>query len=191
MKKIILFSLIVIIAISLFVYFNKDNNKENINADSNIELNENEISSSKLSNDQNTISKFIITEATSNDIDYTQTIIEQGAYTVFYTTNEDSLLYMANCWPKNNTQSYGPVYSMESNSYEATAETLKSDVFDFYWEFSNSYDEKKGICKVQLIKMYDLKEVHFILKINIEDEGLLIYKGYMDRAVDFSEFKFK
>ena len=58
MKKIILFSLIVIIAISLFVYFNKDNNKENINADSNIELNENEISSSKLSNDQNTISKF-------------------------------------------------------------------------------------------------------------------------------------
>ena len=47
-------------------------------------------------------------------------------------------------------------------------------MFDFYWEFSNSYDEKKGICKVQLIKMYDLKEVHFILKINIEDEGLTL-----------------
>lgn len=172
---------------SLFFYLNK----ENLNEDSNIEINNNEIYSSKLSNNQNTISKFIITEATLNNIDYTQKIIEQGAYTVFYITNDDSLLYMANCWPKTKSQSYGPVYSMESNSYEATDSTLKSDVFDFNWEFSNTYDEKKGISMVQLIKMYDLNEVYFILKINIEDEGVLIYKGYMEEKFDFSEFKSK
>ena len=152
-----------------------------------VESNDNETNSSN-SLEQVVLAKFIITDASFNGIDNTPTILDQGSYTVFYTFQNDGLNYMANYWPKNNSQSYGPLYSAESVSYDETYETYKSDIFYFNWRYTNDYDGKKGTAKVQLTKIYKTQGVAFVLKIIPENLDMIIYKGYMEGTVDFSKF---
>ena len=61
---------------------------------------------------QKTLAKFIIIDASDNNVDITETILEQKAYSVFYTRN-DSNLYMANVWQTNNSQSFGRLYASD------------------------------------------------------------------------------
>jgi hypothetical protein len=145
-------------------------------------------SSSNESSEQKVIAKFIITDASKNGYDNTPKILEQGAYTVFYTFEEDGLIHMANYWPKNKSQSYGPMYSAKTTSYNETYETYKADVFHYNWRYTNDYDGKSGTAKVQLTKIYKPQGVAFILKIIPENLDIIIYKGYMEGTIDFSQF---
>lgn len=138
---------------------------------------------------QETVAKFIITDASKNGVDQTPYLLKAGAYTVFYTSNEDGLLYMANVWPNNNSQSFGPMYSTESASYNETYETYKADFFYYNWRYINNYDSKKGTAMVQFIKIYKPQGVAFILKIIPENLDIIIYKGYMEGSVDFSKYQ--
>ena len=95
---------------------------------------------------------------------------------------------MANVWPKNNTHSYGPMYSIEQITKEETYEEFKADYFYFNWRYVNDYDDKKGTAKVQLIKIYKPHGITFILKIIPENLDVIIYKGYLEGTIDFSVF---
>lgn len=173
----------------ILYYYNWDVNSESFsNLSIYKNLTEASGSSSNSSSDQEVIAKFIITDATKNGIDNTPTILDQGAYTVFYTFEEDGLIYMANYWPKNNSQSYGPMYSTETVKYNETYEAYKADIFFYNWRYTNDYDGKKGAAKVQLTKIYKPQGVAFVLKIIPENLDIIIYKGYMEEPVDFSKY---
>lgn len=138
---------------------------------------------------QETLAKFIITDASLNGIDETPVLLEAGAYTVFYTSNNDGVLYMANVWPNNNSQSFGPMYSTKTATYNETFESYKADIFNFKWRYENDYDTKKGTADVQFTKIYKPQGIAFILKIIPENLDIIIYKGYMEGTIDFSIYK--
>jgi hypothetical protein len=173
----------------ILYYYNWDINS---NSFSNIavykNLKETSGSNSNSSRNQEVIAKFIITDATKNGVDNTPTILDQGAYTVFYTFENDGLIYMANYWPKNNSQSFGPMYSAENVSYDETYESYKSDIFYYNWKYTNDYDGKSGTAKVELTKIYKPQGIAFVLKIIPENLDVIIYKGFMEGSIDFSKF---
>jgi alpha-L-fucosidase len=135
---------------------------------------------------QKTIAKFIITDAKNNGVDMTPIALKGGAYTVFYTSGDDGLIYMANVWPNNNSQSFGPMYGVQSDKIEETYENYRADYFYFNWRYINSYNDKTGTAKVQVIKIYKPQGVAFSVKIIPENLDVIVYKGYMDGTIDFS-----
>lgn len=92
---------------------------------------------------QKTIARFIITDASINNQDYTETYLNAGGYIAFYTIN-DGNIYMTNIMSKRNTQSYGRLYAAETKNLNETYESYKADIFYFQWRYINTYDTKKG-----------------------------------------------
>ncbi len=137
---------------------------------------------------QEVLSKFIITDASTNGVDTTPTLLEAGAFTVFYTSGNDGLLYMANVWPNSNSQSFGPMYSVTHEESKETYESYEADFFYFNWRYINDYDNKKGTAKVQVIKIYKPQGVTFTVKIIPENLDLIIYKGYLEGSLNFSAY---
>ncbi len=133
--------------------------------------------------------KFIITDASTNGVDTTPTILEAEAFLVFYTVENDNLLYMANVWPKRNAQSYGPMYSVTSETKKETYEEHKADFFDFNWLYITGYNDKKGTAKVQLIKVYEPQGITYVLKIIPPNLEIVCYKGYLEGSLNFSAFE--
>ena len=137
------------------------------------------------SNKQEVLSKFIITDASSNGNDITETILDQRAYLVFYTKNDNNL-YMANVWPKDNSQSFGRLYNMEYNKLKETYENFETDIFYFKWRYINNYDSKKGTATVELLKIYKPQGITFKITVIPENLNILIYKGYMEGTLDLN-----
>jgi hypothetical protein len=138
-------------------------------------------------NNQETLSKFIITDASDNGNDITETILEQNGYLVFYTDAEKNL-FMANVWQKNDTQSFGRLYNTEHKKLKETYENFEADIFYFRWRYINSYDTKKGTATVELIKIYKPQGVTFKIKIVPENLDVLVYKGYMEGTLDLNKY---
>lgn len=147
---------------------------------------------------QKVIAKFTITDAKIDNVDKTSTLTKVDAYTVFYTKENDGRIYLANVWPKNNSQSFGPMYGgnhsylelhpkMDFNS-EETYENHMANFFYFNWEYTNDYNDKTGIARVQIIKIYKPKGIAYVVKIIPEDSKEIIYKGYMEGRFDFSKY---
>lgn len=138
-------------------------------------------------NNQVTLSKFIITDASDNGNDITETILEQNGYLVFYTDSEKNL-FMANVWEKNDTQSFGRLYNTEHKKLKETYENYEADIFYFRWRYINSYDTKKGTATVELIKIYKPQGVTFKIKIVPENLDVLVYKGFMEGTLDLNKY---
>jgi hypothetical protein len=138
-------------------------------------------------NNQVTLSKFIITDASKNGNDITETIFEQNGYLVFYTDAEKNL-FMANVWKKNDTQSFGRLYNTEHKKLKETYESFEADIFYFRWRYINSYDTKKGTATVELIKIYKPQGVTFKIKIVPENLDVLVYKGFMEGTLDLNKY---
>lgn len=138
-------------------------------------------------NNQETLSKFIITDASDNGNDITETILEQNGYLVFYTDAEKNL-FMANVWEKNDTQSFGRLYNTEHKKLKETYESFEADIFYFRWRYVNSYDTKKGTATVELIKIYKPQGVTFKIKIVPENLDVLVYKGFMEGTLDLNKY---
>jgi hypothetical protein len=136
---------------------------------------------------QQTLAKFIITDASLNDQDATESYFSSGGYIVFYTT-DDGNLYMANVMSKLNTQSYGRLYSSDYKKLKETYETYRADVFYFRWRYINSYDSKKGTATIKLVKIYKPQGVAFSCTIIPENLDVLTYNGYMEGSLEFSEY---
>lgn len=138
---------------------------------------------------QKVIAKFIITDAKKNGIDETPYLLKAGAVTVFYTADNDGLLYMANVFTKDNTQSFGPIYSSQSTKNAESNSSFKTDVATFNWHYINDYNDKSGTAKVKFTKIYKPQGIAFELRIIPENLDLIVYKGYMEGTIDFSDYE--
>lgn len=136
---------------------------------------------------QKTLAKFIITDASLNKNDVTETYLDAGGYIVFY-TNDEGNLYMANVMSERDTQSFGRLYSSEHSELKETYDKYEADIFYFNWSYKNDYDSKRGTAKVKLVKIYKPQGIIFSCIIIPENLDILEYKGYMEGSVDFSKF---
>lgn len=136
---------------------------------------------------QETLAKFIISDASLNGYDTTETYLKAGGYLVLYTLS-DGNLYMANVMSKKETQSFGRLYSLEHEKIKETEENYEADVFNYKWRYINSYDTNKGTASVQLIKIYKPQGVTFKIKIIPENLNVLIYKGYMEGTLNLNKY---
>ena len=121
---------------------------------------------------QKEIARFYVTHASHNGNDITEWAVNRKVFTVFYTINDEP--YMANVSDVDDDQSWGKVY--------------KVDIFYFNWNYSNSYDSKKGTCKVQFLKIYKPQGIVSKLKLITEALDVTEYIGYMEGSIDFSNY---
>ena len=137
---------------------------------------------------QEIIAKFQISDGTENGLDITPTLLEQNAYLVIYQDMVSKAIYMANFWEMNNTQSYGSIYAIEEKHIEADDENYEADLFYFQWSYINTYDSKKGIAKIELMKIYKPQGVYFKMTIVPENLDVLVYKGFMSGSLDLKVY---
>ncbi|QQS29998.1 MAG: hypothetical protein IPM47_03335 [Sphingobacteriales bacterium] len=135
---------------------------------------------------QETYSRFIISDARINDYDYTERYVGSGGYIVFYEV--DGELFMANVLEDENTQSYGRLFSMNIREIKETYENYEAEVYTFKWSYINDYDTKRGTASVRLTKVYKPVGVAFICVIVPENLDVLEYRGYMEGSIDFSGY---
>lgn len=165
-KKLALFILFIVVGFNSFYSQNKMNNQE-------------------------TVAKLTILDWTKNGNNMSAEILDQKAFLVIYKNLETNELLMANFWEKNNSQSYGPIYSIESKQIEESDENYKTDFFFFKWGYVNTYDNKKGTAKVELLKVYKPQGIYFKMTIIPENLDILIYKGYMEGSLNLSVYERK
>ena len=149
------------------------------------------IHAQKPENHQETIVKFEITDGTENGEDITSRLINEKAYLVIYRIIETDDLCMANFWQTSNSQSSGSIYAMQEKSIEETGENYKTDFFYFQWSYSNTYDDKKGTAKVELLKIYKPQGIYFKMTIIPENLDVLLYKGYVSGSLDLKVYERK
>jgi hypothetical protein len=135
---------------------------------------------------QEIIANFQISDGTSNGVDITPTLLEQNAYLVIYRDMASKAIYMANFWEKNDTQSYGSIYSMEEKHIKGENENYEADLFYFQWSYINTYDNKKGTAKVELMKVYKPQGIYFKMTIIPENLDVLVYRGFMKGTLDLT-----
>ena len=66
--------------------------------------------------------------------------------------------------------------------HELNSDTIQVVFFD--WHYKNSYDDRQGTAKAKIVLYDDI----FSLRIVTEDLEILIYDGYAEGEIDFSEF---
>jgi hypothetical protein len=132
--------------------------------------------------EQNIIATFVVRNATLNDVDITKNALYQGQYLVFYSLEGDETIYLANYWPKDNSQSWGETYDFHSEEFPETEEEYETKIFTFNWKYYNSYDENTGTAAVKLVKIYKPNGVAFTMTIIDELMDVSVYKGFMKGA---------
>jgi hypothetical protein len=137
---------------------------------------------------QETIGKFIISNATKNGVNQTELFLKQKAYCVFYTKDNDGLLYMANVWVIDKTQSYGKIYNLTYEETPATSKTNRTERYTFTWQYINSYNPKEGTATVAFYKTYKQQGTVFTLIMVTEDLDTFVFKGYMEGTLNLSNY---
>lgn len=137
---------------------------------------------------QEVFAKFHITDWIKNGVDMTPSISDQEAILVLYENTKSKEYMMSNYWSKSKSQSFGPIYSLDTKHYEATNENYEYDSLSFQWHYTNTYDDKKGTAKVELLKVYKPQGVYFKMTIIPENLDVLIYRGYMEGTLNLSVF---
>ena len=136
---------------------------------------------------QRTLAKFIITYASLNKVDVTESYTNSGGYIVFYTT-DDGGLYMANVMSNRGTQSYGRLYVSGTKELGETEENYKVDIFNFRWHYLNDYNRSSGTASIRLEKVYKPQGIAFSCTMITESLDVNVYKGYMEGSLDFSNY---
>ena len=134
---------------------------------------------------QQELARFIVLEANSNGIDYTDWALERNNYLIFF-LNEYGELCFSNV--TNSGQSYGSVSNLRHEEVEETHSSYGADYYTFRWRYINDYDYKKGSAIVELTKIYKERAVAFELKMIIENMDVLIYKGYMQGSLNLDKY---
>lgn len=136
--------------------------------------------------EQKEIARFYVTHASYNGNDITEWVVNKKVFTVFYTINDEP--YMANVSDATDEQSWGKVWGFKNETKEETAKEYKVDIFYFNWNYSNSYDSKKGTCKVQFLKIYKPQGIVSKLKLITESLDVTEYTGYMEGSLNLSNY---
>ena len=64
-------------------------------------------------------------------------------------------------------------------------------MFLFQWHYINTYDDKKGTAKVELLKVYKPQGIYFRITIIPENLDILVYRGYVEGSLDLSVYERK
>ena len=174
----------------LLYYYNWDKHTEkfsNLAIYKNLEISTSADSDSSVQ--QELFAKIIITDSSKNGEDNTPIILDQGAFLVFYSFQEDGLIHMANVWPKNKSQSFGPLHPTQPSEVNMPYEIYRADIFYYDWSYGNSYDEEEGTAKVQIAKVYKPQGTAYVVKILAENSDTIILKGNMEGAFEFAHYK--
>lgn len=139
-----------------------------------------------LAQEQKEVAKFYVTHAINNGNDVTEWAIRDKIFTVFYYVGND--LYMANVSERSDTQSWRKVFGGHSENKKETSTEYATDTYYFNWNYTNSYDSKKGTCKVLFTKIYKPQGVVSKLKLITESLDVTEYIGYMEGSIDFSNY---
>lgn len=131
------------------------------------------------------LAKFIITDARVNGNDATPQLVSNRAYTVIFKDEGDDKLHMSNVWEKAGSESYGVIYSFKRVGKSEIIDGYERDTYHFNWSYNNTYDDKKGTAKVELIKIYKPQGIAFSLKMVTESLDVTVYKGYMEGSLNF------
>lgn len=131
---------------------------------------------------QEDIGRYIVMNATKNGINISDVAHDQNQFIVFYTLENDTRIFMANYWSKNESQSFGPIHALKTINFEETEDKHKYDLITFKWDFRNTYDTKEGVASVQLMKIYKPYSITFEMKIINQELDVLVYTGYMDET---------
>lgn len=134
------------------------------------------------------LEKFIILDATENDMDITPQLLSNEAFLSLYTITGKEEVYFANVWPVAESQSSGVVYNAEFKEVAETEKAYATDEFSFSWSYQNSYDEKSGTAQVRILKIYKPQGVYFEAVVVPEDLDLLVYKGYVEGTLNLTAY---
>lgn len=137
------------------------------------------IESLAFDNNKKVFGKFYISSSFDNDYETTDLILKAGAFLVFYSGSEsNNYLYMANVWPKEQSQSYGRTYNHKvfdkkiPESEEMVSYTL------FRWDYENSYNSNVGSATIILEQV--LSSYAFKMTIITDKLNMLVYEGFKE-----------
>ena len=134
---------------------------------------------------QKTYAKFVILEAIIDGNDVTDAYLENEAFLVIY-ESANGRLSLANVW--NESQSYGSISSLNHEYIRETSNNYETDLFTFRWSYANTYDNKKGSCLVELLKIYKKAGIAFELRMVTGDMSVMIYKGFMEGTLNLEQY---
>lgn len=135
---------------------------------------------SKDSIEQVELARYYITDAESKGIDVTAWSISDTVATIFYTKNNE--LCMANVSFKSGTQSWGKLHIVDTCMIQ-THES-KINILNFRWQFYNSYDSIRGVCKAVFSQKVTPLGTFSKLKLILTENDTIIYKGYRANSID-------
>ena len=133
---------------------------------------------------QEIVATFIIKQAKHNEVNVSQSYTDDNAYLAFYTSDGDGELYMSNCRPIPNTQSFGLITNLETEEYEETQDHFSFQIYTFRWHFQNNYDSNSGSADVVLTKVFKPQGTTFTMEITTADLNVLEYKGIMGSGLN-------
>ena len=110
-----------------------------------------------------------VIHASSNGQDISNIALENNEVIVFYTSDNDGLIYMSNYWVKADSQSYGELTPTKKTK-KTTYHSFKAEIQYFTWHYINSYDTNQGYAKIKLTKIYKPDQVAYIMEIFPENK---------------------
>ncbi len=132
---------------------------------------------------QQEYARIVIQEAYLDDQDVSEQYRQGEAFLIFY-KNNDNEIYMANVWPKNDSQSYGRITDWAFNHYPETDDDFAIDEYQFNWHYSNTYDAESGVAKCCLLKFLDPEGARYALGFELIDNSTARYYGEMQGDID-------
>ena len=132
----------------------------------------------KFDSNKTTFGKFFITSSLENEKNTTINILENGAFIVFYTGNQNNDLYMANVWPKSGSQSYGKTYNYNTFDVKDPISGIVTTNTLFKWDYLNSYNSIEGSATVIVEQTNSQKPNTFKIIIITDKLNKLTYEGY-------------
>lgn len=132
---------------------------------------------------------FSVTESSYNGVDLTEVSRAKQQYIIFFEVEgEEGVVYLMNEMHAENTKSFGKITSIKREHYSKSKDFYPLDVYTFYWEYENSYDDKKGVAKGKLDQIFMPDGgVAAMLTITISSDEILQFNGFMKGNVRFDK----
>lgn len=132
-----------------------------------------------------TLTHLFILQAEINGVDETEHHLDQEAYLSFYKFDNDSLVYLANVWSKDDSQSYGRTVLVEVKEDKEN----ESVYLGMMWYYYNTYDNLEGFSDIHLNIMKGNEHDLFQMDIIPENKNMIIqYAGVLTNPLDVSQF---
>ena len=104
--------------------------------------------------EQETLYTFILLEGKENGDDISEQITDDDTRMIFYKNSNTDIVSFANIRENVNKQTYGPAIEFKKTSTKADIEYYKTVTLEFKWHYKNSFDDRKGIGHVKIVKIY-------------------------------------